>query len=469
MEKTSAIILAAGEGKRMNSKTPKVLCEVLEKPLIDWVIKASINAKIEKKCVVLGNKAEYVKKYIENTHKNEDIYFSFQQKQKGTADAVKSATNFLQNNYYGDVFICCADAPLLDEKTIKDAYTSHKEKNAAVTTISANIKNPKGLGRILRDKNQKLIKIVEEKDATTEELKITEVNSGAYWFNIKELLEILNEINSKNAQCEYYLTDAINILYKKNKNLNCFITKNEYVILGANTRLELLKINEIAKNKIIEDWAENGVNFISTEGVLIYPEVVIKKNTTILPGSILKGKTTIGENCIIGPNSLIENSVVENNCKINASQIYNSQIARSTTIGPFSHIRPNSKIANNVKIGDFVEIKNSEIGAGSSISHLTYVGDSDVGKNVNFGCGVVTINYDGVKKSRCTISDGAFIGCNTNLVAPVKLGKNAYTAAGSTITKDVPEEALAIERTKQIIIKDFSKNKLKNRKLKIKD
>lgn len=366
MEKTSAIILAAGEGKRMNSKLPKVLCEILGRPMINWVLKACDKAKIEEKCIVLGKRADEIKKFI-----TEKVDFRIQKEQKGTADAVKSATDFLEKNYHGDVFICCADAPLLDSKTIENSYISHKKTNASVTTISAKINNPKGLGRIVRDYKQDIVKIIEEKDAKKEYLKIKEVNSGAYWFKIKELLKILDIIKSKNAQNEYYLTDAVKILFKRNKKLNCFVAQNKNVVLGANNKLELLKINEIAKNKIIEYWASSGVNFVSKDGILIYADVVIKPNATILPGCILKGKTVIDENCIIGPNTLIENSLIEKNCKINASQIYDSQIKSFTTVGPFCHIRPNSKISHHVKIGDFVEIKNSNVGAGTSISHLT--------------------------------------------------------------------------------------------------
>lgn len=465
MQNTSAIILAAGEGKRMNSTTPKVLLKILEKPMIDFVLTACKKAKIKKKCVVVGNKAEQIKQHL----KNEEITFAFQQTQKGTADAVKSATKFLEENINYDVFICCADSPLLDKDTIVNSYISHKKANAAATTITAKILNPKGFGRILRNQKGELIKIVEEKDANENELKINEVNSGAYWFFAKELLLTLKEITSKNKQNEYYLTDALEILIKKNKKVNSFIAKNPSIVLGANTKLEIFKISQILKNSIIENLIVKGVEFYSTDGVLIYPEVEIGKNTKILPGSILKGKTIVKENCLIGPNSLIENSIIGKGCIINSSQIYFSEIEDFTTIGPFSHLRPNNKISHNVKIGNFVEIKNSKIDAGSAVSHLTYVGDSDVGKNVNFGCGSVTTNFDGVKKNRCTILDEAFIGCNTNLIAPVKLGKNSYTGAGSTITKNVPDNALAIERSKQINIKDFAKVKLANRKLKVKN
>lgn len=471
MDETSALILAAGKGTRMNSKTPKVLCEVLEKPMLFWVLDALKKAKIKNIAIVLGNKAEEIKKYvtekyIKNNEKSK-IFFAIQNRQNGTADAVKSAKIFLNQNLNKDILICNADSPLLDEETIVKSYNFHKKTDSAVTIISAEIENPKNFGRIVRDEENKIVKIVEEVDASLKEKEIKEINSGTYWFKVKDLLNVLEKINSKNNQNEFYLTDTIDILIKQKKKVNVHTPLNCNIVFGVNTKEDLLKINNIAKNEIIKKLIENGVNFVSTDGVLIYPDVEIESNTKILPGSIIKGKTKIGANSIIGPNSLIENSVIGENCKINSSQIYDSEIESFTTIGPFCHIRPNSKISHNVKIGDFVEVKNSKIGAGTAISHLTYVGDSYVGKNVNFGCGVVTINYDGVKKSSCIIEDGSFIGCNTNLVAPVKLGKNSYTGAGSTITKDVPENALAIERTKQQNIKDFSKTKLKGRKLKV--
>ena len=396
-------------------------------------------------------------------------FFAFQKEQKGTADAVKSAIDFLKRNEKNDVFICCTDSPLLDKTTILESFELHKKNSSIATIISTKILNPGNLGRIVRNKEGNIIKIVEKKDATQEELKISEVNSGAYWFKVKELINVLDKIESNNNQNEYYLTDAIRILIEDNQDISCYISEKSEVVFGVNDKFELLKINEIAKKNIIDKLIEEGVEFISKEGVLISPDVIIGKNTKIFPGTILIGKTKIKEDSIIGPNSLIRNSEIGKGCIINSSQIYDSVIEDFTTIGPFSHIRPNSKISHHVKIGDFVEVKNSIIGAGTSISHLTYVGDSDVGKNVNFGCGVVTINYDGVNKNKCIISDGAFLGCNTNLVAPVKVGKNSYTGAGSTITKDVPDEALAIERTKQVNVKDFSKTKLKGRKLKIKD
>ncbi|MDE5853205.1 MAG: bifunctional UDP-N-acetylglucosamine diphosphorylase/glucosamine-1-phosphate N-acetyltransferase GlmU [Oscillospiraceae bacterium] len=463
MDRECAIILAAGEGKRMGSNLPKVLCEVLFEPMLEWVIRACKSAEMSDLCTVLGYKAEVVKEFIGNRTKT-----AIQTERKGTAHAVMCARSFLENHINDNVLICCADSPFLDSETIKDALYKHKKTKAAVTVITANLCNPTGYGRIVRT-DGKISAIVEEKDATKSELNIKEINSGAYWFCVKDLIDILEQIKPKNSQNEYYLTDAISLLLAKGKMASTHMSDNPIVAMGANDRAGLLRLNQVYNKFLIEKFMQSGVEFLSIDGILISPTVSIERGTRILPGTILCGNTKIGSGCVIGPNSLIEDSVIGNNCKINATQVYKSEICDDVLIGPFCHIRPNSKIHHHVKIGDFVEVKNSELGAGTSVSHLTYVGDSDVGKNVNFGCGVVTINYDGVNKNRCKIGNGAFIGCNTNLVAPVKIGENSYTAAGSTITKNVPPNALGIERTKQSNIAGFAKRKLKNRKLKVKD
>ena len=273
----------------------------------------------------------------------------------------------------------------------------------------------------------------------------------------------MDEIKPNNAQGEYYLTDSVFIALNKGKRANAYISENPNVVLGANDRKGLLLLNNIARMAIIEKHMENGIEFNCTDGITIGRDVKIGLGTEILQGTIIKGNTVIGENCVIGPNCLIENCEIGDNVTLNYVQAYESKIEEGAKIGPFVHIRPNSVIGKNVKIGDFVEVKNSNIGENTSIAHLTYVGDSDVGSRVNFGCGCVTVNYDGVNKNRCKIGDNCFIGCNTNLIAPVKLGEGVYTAAGSTITKDVPDYALAIERGELKFREGYSKRKLKDK------
>lgn len=464
MDNACNIILAGGRSTRMKKEKTKILCEVLFEPMIELILQACSNFKPKNRCIVVGEQSEQIKNYVKNR-----ATFINQSQPKGTAHAVLCAKKFLENNLESDVFICCGDSPLIDSKTIEEALIIHRTKKASATLITTELKNNKGYGRIVRDKNEKLIKIVEEKDANQFEKKIEEVNSGTYWFKVKDLLKILNKVENKNASQEFYLTDTIEIFISKKLKVETFKTNNSEFCLGANTNKQLFELNKILQKKIINSLIDKGVEFITLDGIIISHNVKIEPGTKILPGSILIKGTNIGKNCVIGPNTIIESSYIGNGCKIKSSQIYKSKIEDFVEIGPFCHIRPNSKILTQTKIGDFVEIKNSTLGEGTSVSHLTYVGDSDVGKNVNFGCGVVTTNFDGVNKNRCEIKDGAFLGCNTNLIAPVKIGKNAYTGAGSTITKNVPDNSLGIERSKQINVKDFSKTKLAGRKLKFKN
>ncbi len=345
----------------------------------------------------------------------------------------------------------------------------HTAQNNSVTVITAELDNPFGYGRIVRSRSDGIAEIIEEKDASAAQKKIKEVNSGAYWFKTSDLLDFLSKLAPQNAQGEYYLTDTIGIAVSEGRRAGVYLTENKDVVLGANTRKELLMLRENARRKVIEKHMDGGVDFICTDGVIIGPDVEIEAATVIQPGTILKGKTKIGAHSKIGPNCLIDNTIIGRHCRLNAVQAYDSVIEDNVKIGPFVHIRPDSHIKSGVKIGDFVEVKNSVVGEQTSIAHLTYVGDSDVGKKVNFGCGTVTVNYDGVSKQRCEIGDSCFIGCNTNLIAPVKLGNGVYTAAGSTITKDVPDYALAVERSPLKVKEGYSLRKLKTRLFSEKD
>lgn len=447
----TAIVLAGGQGTRMKSNNPKVLCELLFKPMINWVIDACKNAGINNICAVTGYKSEMVKAEIDD-----NIDIAIQENRLGTGHAVMMTKDFLTKNIDGDVIVLCGDAPFMDSDTINKAYDIHKQQGNAATVITARLVNPMGYGRIVRN-DEGIERIVEQKDASTKELDINEVNSGAYWFNVHNLLDVLFSLSNENTQGEYYLTDTIELLLNKGYKVNAYTSTNPDVILGANSRKDLLNMNNIAKQRIIDKHMENGVEFVSLDGIIITSEVKIGKGTVILPGTILRGDTSIGEGCTIGPNSLVENSKIADRTKFNASQCYNSIIESDVSIGPFCHIRPNSHILDGAHLGDFVEIKNSTIGEKTHVSHLTYVGDSDVGERVNFGCGVVTVNYNGKSKSRCTIGDDAFIGCNTNLVAPVTVGNKGYTAAGSTITDNVPDESLAIARARQVNKEGYNK------------
>lgn len=457
MSENCAVILAGGQGKRMNSPLPKPLLKVLGEPMLEWVIKACKSAELSNLCIVKGYNAEAIDVYLGDRHTT-----VLQAERLGTGHAVMQAEEFLKNFTEGNTLVLYGDAPFIDEQTIQNALALHEEQDNAVTVITANVSNPTGYGRILRTKNG-ILAIIEEKDADADEKKITEINSGAYWFKTSALLDALKRLAPANAQGEYYLTDTVSILLDMGLRANAYVSDNENVVLGANDRKGLLALNTAARMAVLEKLMDEGVEFTCTDGITIGRDVKIGAGTTILPGTIITGKTIIGENCTIGPNCLIDDCIIGFETKLNYVQAYQSVIGNCVKIGPFVHIRPDSVIKDGVKIGDFVEVKNSTIGEKTAVAHLTYVGDSDVGKNVNFGCGVVTVNYDGCKKARTTVGDNAFIGCNTNLVAPVTIGNGAYTAAGSTITKDIPDNALAIERGELRIKEEYALRKLKNR------
>lgn len=456
-----AVILAGGLGKRMHSKLPKPLLKVLDEPMLQWVIRACRESGIEKICIVKGYNSEKIDEYLsENNIKCETV---LQEERLGTGHAVMQALDFIKENESGSTLVLNADAPFMDAKTIKDSLEFHEKENMSVTVITAEVENPSGYGRILRQDGY-LKGIVEEKDASVAEKEIHEINSGAYWFKSSDLPGLLSSLTRNNVQNEYYLTDTIYAAIHEGKKAGAFKSENSDVVLGANDRKGMLMLNEKAKKAIIEKHMENGVSFVSLDGIIIGRDVKIGAGTVILPGTILRGNTEIGEECEIGPNCLLENTKVGNYTKLNYVQGYDARVDDNVKIGPFVQLRPNSHICDGVKIGDFVEIKNSTIGKKTAVAHLTYVGDSDVGQKCNFGCGVVTVNYDGKNKYRCTIGDGCFIGCNTNLIAPVTLGDGAYTAAGSTITEDIPSYALAISRAKgQYIKSNYSQDKLGDR------
>lgn len=457
MNTNCAVILAGGQGKRMKSDLPKPMLKVLNEPMLDWVISACKEAEINTICVVTGYNSNVIEKHLSSE------YTTVLQKERlGTGHAVMQCKDFLKQNIDGDTLVLCGDAPFIDEDTIRKALELHINENNSVTVVSTLTDNNFGYGRIIRENNG-IKGIVEEKDCTDEQKAIKEVNSGVYWFKTKELLSSLEKIEPANAQGEYYLTDTIKILLGEGKKADAYVCHNEFICFGANTRKDLLELNIIAKELIIDKHLENGVEFTSYDGITIERSVKIGAGTQILPGTILRANTVIGENCIIGPNCLIESSTIKDNVKLNYVQAYESIVESNVKIGPFVQLRPNSHIMSGVKIGDFVEIKNSTIGENTAVAHLTYVGDTDVGSHVNFGCGCVTVNYDGVKKSRCTIGDGAFIGCNTNLIAPVTVGNGAYTAAGTTVTKNVPDNALAIDRGDYRIKEGYALRKLKDR------
>lgn len=457
MNKTVAIILAAGEGKRMKSDKPKVMQEVLFKPMIDWVADSAAMSGISDICIVVDKNGDKIAAHFEE--RGVKCGFVTQETPLGTGHAVMQAAQYIKDSGAQDVLILCGDAPFIGSEIINESYLQHKNNKNDVTVLTAVTDNPTGYGRIVRY-GEDVVGIVEDKDATPEQKKIKEINAGAYWFRAQSLLNALKDLKDNNVQHEYYLTDTVSIIGSKGlKGGSCIMDMK--FMAAANTRRQLMELNEIARQFIFDKLFDDGVSIIDDSGIIIGPDVVIEKDTVILPGTIIKGKTKIGSGCTIGPNSMIDSCEFGDNVIFNASQARDAKVENGVDIGPFSNLRPNTHLHEKVHVGDFVEIKNSEIGCGTKVAHLTYVGDSDVGGGVNFGCGVVTVNYDGVKKSRTKIGDNAFIGCNTNLVAPVTVGDKAYTAAGSTITKNVPEGALAVGRSRQENIEGWVARKRK--------
>ena len=441
--KRFAIILAAGQGTRMKSKLYKVLHPVCGKPMVEHVIDHVSKLTMKTIVTIIGHGAEKVKQYLGGK-----CEYALQEEQLGTAHAVLQAEALLGNEE-GTTLVICGDTPLITPETMKALMEHHMNTNAKATILTAYSEDPTGYGRIIRNNNGFVEKIVEHKDANENELKVNEINTGTYCFDNQSLFEALKEVKNDNVQGEYYLPDVIEILKNKGDKISAYQTANMDETLGVNDRIALSQAETIMKNRINQFHMKNGVTIIDPANTYISVDAVIGSDTIIYPGSVIRGKTVIGSECIIGPNSEIDNCKVGEGTVIRHSAAFDSEIGNDVNIGPFAHIRPQSTLHDEVKIGNFVEVKKSTVGTGSKVSHLSYIGDAEVGKDVNIGCGSITVNYDGEKKHVTKIEDGVFVGCNSNLVAPVTIGKDSFIAAGSTITEDVPESSLSIARARQ--------------------
>ncbi|GGA70891.1 bifunctional UDP-N-acetylglucosamine diphosphorylase/glucosamine-1-phosphate N-acetyltransferase GlmU [Ornithinibacillus halotolerans] len=460
MSKRFAVILAAGQGTRMKSKLYKVLHPVLGKPMVQHVLEQVKEVGLDEIVTVVGFGSDKVKELL-----GEQTKFVIQEEQLGTGHAVIQAEELLKDKK-GTTIVVCGDTPLITKETFKNLCEHHEKEGAKATILTAQAPNPFGYGRVVRNDNNEVERIVEQKDANPNELLISEINTGTYCFDNEALFAALKEVSNDNAQGEYYLPDVIEILKNKSEKVTAFLTANFDETLGVNDRVALAQAEKTMKLRINEQHMRNGVTIIDPENTYISPEVLIEQDVIIYPGSIISGDSIIKENAIIGPNSEIKNCEVGKDTVIKQSVATDSKIGERVNVGPFAHIRPDASIGDEAKVGNFVEIKKASIGKSSKVSHLSYIGDAEVGNNVNIGCGTITVNYDGKNKYLTTIEDDSFIGCNSNLIAPVKVGKGSYVAAGSTITKDVPSDALSVARARQTNKEGYAsrlKNKLKDK------
>lgn len=452
-----SIILAAGEGTRMKSDIPKTLHKVCGKEMIKYIIETSINSGIDKNIVVLGHGKEKIGHNIKDMNVQTVEQPIGDNVPYGTGYAVMAAENYIDDEEM--VLILCADGPLIRKETIIDFMKYHFENNCAASIMTADLNNPKGYGRIVRNTDKSIDKIVEEKDASEEIKNIKEINTGIYCFKGELLKYALKKITADNSSNEYYLTDTIKVLNNEGAKIGGWLLMEPDDIKAVNDRVQLAEVTKIMQKRINQRHMYSGVTIIDPDNTYIDDTVKIGRDTVIYPNTYLEEGTVIGDHCTIGPSTRIVNTTVRNNVTVESSKVIESYIDDGTCVGPFAFLRPGSNLGKNVKIGDFVEVKKSNIGDNSKSSHLAYIGDAEVGEHVNIGCGVVFVNYDGKNKHKTIVGDGAFVGSNSNLIAPVTVEKGGYVAAGSTITENVKEGDLAIARARQVNKEGKGKNR----------
>jgi bifunctional UDP-N-acetylglucosamine pyrophosphorylase/glucosamine-1-phosphate N-acetyltransferase len=457
-----AVVLAAGEGKRMKSRLPKVLHQVCGRPMIDYVVQATKEAGIEKIIMIINREGEAIKETL-----GDAVQYVYQQERLGTGHAVLQSKNVIMPEI-DTVLVLSGDTPLLTAQLLVKLLATHREAKAAATVVTTKLAEPGGYGRIIRDEIGYIVRIVEEADATGAEKEICEVNAGVYAFAREYLFPALERINPTNEQGEYYLTDVLGLFWEQG--LKVAGTVADYkTVLGVNNRKQLAEVEQLMRRKIRDQLMVNGVTLIDPASTFIDATVAIGRDTVIYPYTIITGKTVIGENCTIGPFTQVRSSKVEDCAVVENSVIVDCHVGLNAKVGPYAYLRPGATLHTGAKAGTFVEIKKSIIGENSKVPHLSYVGDTIIAADVNIGAGTITCNYDGFAKHQTIIDTGAFIGSNTNLVAPVRIGKRAITGAGSTIVKDVPDYALGLERAQQITVKDWMKKKLREKGCPVED
>lgn len=449
----AAVVLAAGKGTRMKSSLPKVLHKICGRPILHYVLETVKAAGIEKIVVVVGHQGDLVAEALAG-----QAGVVYQHPQLGTAHALLQAGDVLAG-FTGQILVVGGDTPLVTPATILQLLEVHRASRARATVLTASLPDPAGYGRVIREGRGKVIRIVEHKDAAPEELAIREINTGIYCFSGEGLFTALTEIKTENVQKEYYLTDLIEKYVKAGLPVAACEVRDAEEILGINDRCQMAEVEAILRRRILNELMFSGVTVVDPSSTFVDPEVVIGQDSIIYPFTIIEGKSAVGPNCRIGPGVRLVDAQVGEGVAIANSVVLESKIGDCCTIGPFAYIRPGCILEQNVKVGDFVEIKKATIGKGSKVPHLSYIGDATIGSDVNVGAGTITCNYDGMYKWHTRIGDGAFIGSNTNLVAPVEVGVGAVVAAGSTLTRDVPAGALGVARSRQRNIEGYSKRR----------
>lgn len=456
MSEVVSLILAAGKGTRMKSAIPKVLHKVGGQPMIQHVLNVAKDIGAKRNIAIIGFGSEAVQEYLK-----EQAEYVVQKEQLGTGHAVMQAKSVL-SDFTGTVLVLCGDVPLLESTEIGYMLKLHHLNGATGTILTAIVPDPTGYGRIIRNANNEIIKIVEQKDASIQELSVNEINTGIYCFQSQELLKALDSITCKNSQGEYYLTDVIDIFVKQNKTVLAAPVKDYRYTMGINSRVQLAEAEVLMRQRKLNELMISGVTVMDPGSTFIDNNVSIGTDTVIYPFTWLEGNTVIGNECSIGPNVRLTNTVIGDHAVVHFTYGHDCILENDVTVGPYVHLRPNTVLHTGVKVGNFVEIKNSLIGKNSKVPHLSYVGDTDMGSGVNIGSGTITVNYDGKNKHRTNIEDDAFIGCNANLIAPVTVGKGAYVAAGSTITKNIPPSALGVARARQSNFEGWAEKRTKD-------
>ena len=451
---TSVIILAAGQGTRMKSMMPKVLHCVAGRPMLGYAMLLARQVASNNVAVVVGHGADCVRTYLEHEKSQFDPYLVVEQTQQlGTGHAVQQAYPALirhSSQLASQYMIMCGDTPLLTIKTVSALVNYHQSEGATLTLLTTVLPDPSGYGRVIRGKERTVCRVVEDRDASPEEKQVSEINVGTYVVEAKFLEKALGQLKPQNAQGEYYLTDIIEMAVQEEQKVVAWVTADSLETTGVNTRVHLALAEKEMRRRICERLMLDGVTILDPERVVVDHQVTVGRDTVLHPGVVLEGETHVGEHCTIRANSRITNSVVHQGVKIqDACVLQEATVEEEAVIGPMAHLRPGSVIHRKAKVGNFVELKKTEVGEGSKVNHLSYLGDTLIGRNVNVGAGTITCNYDGYRKAQTVIEDNVFIGSDVQLIAPVTIGSGALVAAGTTVTENVPADALGISRTPQ--------------------